>query len=424
MGPLNGQEIDSNLSFRPETVLASDIDASTGPIVLNVGDTTEFPGIGTTLQINSEIGITYTGKTPTTLTGVARTAAVPHITGEPILGTQRNKSYFIVYDIDPLATAGRLAGQQTVLGLDIPSTSYIFVQAPDLVSPVPSFNAEIGDILEYGDKVTVVATNTVLADTTRDNTLQQQEVSRPVLQMILATNQSEAFWTGLQVLSTGTANPADIHQIAVWRDADNNGVFSAVNDVLVGTATFGNTGNPKLASIVFNAQQKIGDHTAQLGPKYFTTLFCHGGYGIALATPETTMGFTVSGPSAFSMTFPHQPNLDVVISSGLPYTTKLRTIIPSPRVVTVVPTLLYSNSLGVFATPVLDVDVSSTATTIPIRPDTTGAADVRLRCVGCRSDVLFGEEQRVLAGRATRTVGHCRPNAFERVAGWCLLYAR
>ena len=369
VGPLNGQEIDANFAFRPQTVLVSDIDSSTGPIVLNVGDTTEFPPTGT-LQINAEIGVLYTGKTQTTLTGVTRSTPVNHFAGDPVLGSQRNKSFFIVYDIDPLAIPGRLAKQQTVLGLDIPTTSYIGVQAPDLVDPVPSFNAEIGDILEYGDKVTVIATNTVLADPTKDKTLQQQEVNRPVIQMMLATNQSEAFFTGLQVVSTGTANPADVTRICVWRDADNNGVFSSVNDVMVGSATFGNTGTPRLASIAFNAEQKLVTTPRSLAQnisqRYFVTVDMQ-----SLATPETTLGFTISGPSAFSMT-PTPPNLDVVISSGLPYTTELRTIIPSSRVVTVVPTLLYSNPLGTSVTPVLDVDVSSTVTSIPIRPNTLG----------------------------------------------------
>ena len=49
------------------------MDASTGPVTITVGDTTEFPPTGT-LQINAEIGVLYTGKTPTTLTGVAREA--------------------------------------------------------------------------------------------------------------------------------------------------------------------------------------------------------------------------------------------------------------------------------------------------------------------------------------------------------------
>jgi hypothetical protein len=364
VGPLNGQEILGNLKFRPATVLAADLDLSTGPIILNVGDTTEFPPVGT-LQINGEVSITYTGKTPTTLTGVTRGLPVAHLTGEPVLGAQRNKSYFIVYDIDPLATPGRLVQQQTALGLDIPTTSYVTVQAPDLIDPIPSFNAEIGDILEYGDKVTAIATNTVLG-----NTLQQQSVNQPVMQLTLATDKSEAFWTGLQVTSTGTANPADVTRISVWRDADNNGVFAPSNDVMVGSATFGNTGNPKIAAISFNAEQKLVTTARSLSQnisqRYFVTVDME-----SLATPETTLGFSVTGPSAFSMT-PTPPNFDTVVSTGLPYTTKMRTIIPSPRIVTVVPTMLQSNLQGVTATPVLDVDVSSIATSIPIRPDTLG----------------------------------------------------
>ena len=157
----------------------------------------------------------------------------------------------------------------------------------------------------------------------------------------------------------------------MWRDADNNGVFSPANDIMVGTATFGNTGNPKIGGRSRSTpEQKLVTTPRSLAQnitqRYFVTVDMQ-----SLATPETTLGFQILGPSAFSMT-PTPPNLDVVISSGLPYVSKLRTIIPSPRVVTVQPTLLFSNPIGMAVTPVLDVDVTTTATSIPVRPNTLG----------------------------------------------------
>ncbi len=363
-GPFNGQEILGNLKFKPETLLAADLDASTGPITISIADTTEFPASGA-FQIGSELGLTYTGKTATTLTGVRRTAAVSHITGESVFGAARNKSFFVAYDIADLATPGRLAGAQTVLGLDIPATSYISVGAPDVVDPVPSFNAEIGDIFEYGDSITVTSTNT-----STGNTLQQQSVNQPILQMMMATNKAEAYWTNLVVTATGTANPADVKRVSVWRDADNNGVFTTQNDVLIGSGTFGNTGNPKLASIAYVAQQKLVTNSRSLAQgitqRYFVTVDME-----SLATPETTFGLVLAGPSSFSMV-PTPPNLDTVANTNLPFASKLRTVIPSPRVVTIQPTMLHSNSLGVSATPVVDVDITASATAIPIRPNTLG----------------------------------------------------
>ena len=57
----------------------------------------------------------------------------------PVLGTQRNKSYFIVYDIDPTwrSRAGSRASKPCSVS-DIPTTSYITAcEAPDQVDPDP-----------------------------------------------------------------------------------------------------------------------------------------------------------------------------------------------------------------------------------------------------------------------------------------------
>ena len=71
---------------------------------------------------------------------------------------------------------GRLAGAQTVLGVATPATSYYVVQVPDQVSSIGSYNAEIGDILEYGDTITVIATETVTGPT-----LTQGFINQPML---------------------------------------------------------------------------------------------------------------------------------------------------------------------------------------------------------------------------------------------------
>ena len=143
-GPFGGQEILTNNTFKPATVLAVDLDTATTIRLLPVNDTTEFPPTGT-IQIGTELGVAYSSKTATSLNGITRTTPVTHLTGESVFGPGRNKSYFVAFDIDYLAVPGRIAGVQTVLGLDTPTSNYFTVGSPDVVDPIPSFNAEIGE---------------------------------------------------------------------------------------------------------------------------------------------------------------------------------------------------------------------------------------------------------------------------------------
>ncbi|MCB4757669.1 MAG: hypothetical protein LHV69_11680, partial [Elusimicrobia bacterium] len=363
LGPYNGQEITKYLQFKPQTVLMTDMNTSTGPLTVTVLNTIEFPPTGT-LQIGAELGATYTGKTATTFTGVRRPTPIAHVASEAVLGPGRNKSYFISYDIDPLAIPGRLAKQQTVLGLNIPATSYVTVLAPDVVDTVPSFNAEIGDVLEFGDTVTVVATETVTG-----LTLQQGAVNQPVLMLTLKTSQSEAFWTGLTVTSSGTATPADVKLVKLWRDADNNGIFTTTFDVLLASGTFGNAGDPRKAQLSFAADEQllvtaVRSLTQNISQRFFLT------YDIEpLATPETTLSAHIAATADFSLTAT-PPNMDQISPTGIPYSSQARTLIPSPRVVTVLPTPLISNQQGVSEAPTLDVNVGTTDTVIPLRPNT------------------------------------------------------
>jgi hypothetical protein len=295
LGPFGGQEITKNLTFRPETTLAADIGTSSGPITITVASAIEFPQTGT-LQIGSEIGMTYTGKTATTFTGVSRPSPVAHISGETIQGSGRNKSYFVTYDVAALAVPGRLAGQQTVLGLEISSSSYVTVGAPDIIDPVPSFNAEIGDILEFGDTVTVISTEGATGPT-----LQQGAVNQPVMMLTLNTAKAEAYWSGLRLNSTGTATPSDVALIKLWHDADNNGIFTTGGDVLVSSGTYGNTGNPTIVSLAFSATAKLlvtptRSITDNISSRYFVTYDMQ-----TLATPEKTLAVSISGPSDFTM---------------------------------------------------------------------------------------------------------------------------
>jgi len=364
LGPYNGQEILKNSSYRVQTILTQDMTVSSQPASIGLADTTELPPSGS-LQIGNEVGISYTSKCSTGVAGVSRASPVTHMAGELVQGAGRNKSYFIAYDIHPLAVPGRLVGKQTVLGLNIPSTSYIVVGSPDGVNPIPSFNAEIGDILEYGDTVTMVSTEAITGPT-----LQQNAENQPIMTIFATTNKSEAYWNGLIVHSTGTTLPSEIECVRLWYDQDNNGIFSATNDILVSSGTFGNAGEPKKCQLSFSDTPKIivtseRGTSENISRRFFITVDIE-----SLATPETTFGIWLEGPSDFSMVST-PPNFDVVGSTGLPYACNLRTIIPSPRIVTIEPTLILSNSIGNNNVPVLDQPIDAAQTSdISIYPPT------------------------------------------------------
>ncbi|OVE77049.1 hypothetical protein BVX98_03780 [bacterium F11] len=363
LGAFDGQEILRNKEYKPQTVLTSDLGLSTGPISIGLGDTTELPPTGI-IQIGSEFGIAYASKTATTVEGAVRLAPEIHGTGEVVFGQGRNKSFFITFDIDPLATPGRLAGKQTILGLDIPATSYVVVGSPDIVGPIPSFNAEIGDIVEFGDEVVVTST-----ETTHGLTLQQGTDNNPVLTIFMETELSEAFWNRLIVTSTGTGLPSDVELVKLWYDQDNNGLFSPALDLEVSSGTFGNAGDPFEARLRFTNREQLlvtpyRSLSENISRRWWITYDMED-----LATPETTLATEVKVPADFSLTLT-PPNFDQMMPDNLPYTSKLRTIIPSPRIVTVISSPIVSNQLGTFDVPVLDVPLGAIDTEIRLRPNT------------------------------------------------------
>ncbi|HRY30711.1 MAG TPA: hypothetical protein P5079_11830, partial [Elusimicrobiota bacterium] len=336
-----------------------------------VEDTTYFPPSGT-VDVESELNITYTGKTATSLIGVTRSAPVSHPSNVLAKGPRRNKTYYVVYDIDELATVGALVGKQTELGMTLVSGSYMTVGAPDIVSNTNlPFTASILDINEYADTVTVTPFNPDNTSPTHgDETLQQRATAQVVLGFTLETNQSEATWQGVRIRSTGTmVSELDISTVTIWVDGNRNSFFdpAAGYDVPIGTGSFGNIGETGVAQVLFGASAPtlvtaVRAEAEGLPSRYFVT------YDISpTAVPDRMAGARLAGAADFIVTAPNT----VSPANVTPFNGKLRQIIPAPQNVKCVFTPLFSSLQGTttmqsLVSPTLDGNISSTVDIIPV----------------------------------------------------------
>ncbi|MCK4802767.1 hypothetical protein KAS33_03765, partial [bacterium] len=132
------------------------------------------------------------------------------------------RSYFVVLDIYQLAEVGKS------VGITISSSTYFTVQGVDIVKPV-SFVTTNLIVNEYADTITV----TPLESTQTPAQVVQGVQNMPMHKFTLKTNQSGALWTGMKVRRTGTplSRDVDVERVKIYRDLDNNGLFSATSDV-------------------------------------------------------------------------------------------------------------------------------------------------------------------------------------------------
>ncbi|MBI4346137.1 MAG: hypothetical protein HY553_04740, partial [Elusimicrobia bacterium] len=281
--------------------------------------------------------------------------------------------FFVSYDIDPLATVGPGAN----LGMAIPSTAYFLIQAPKTMSQLDaSGNASVGvppagrtlslvaNMNEYADKVVVVATNTV--DGPLGPFLQQKSTAA-VLAFTLNTDIADSLFRWVLVTATGTSANAgtvgtDVDLVTLWRDQNNDGLFQSAIDVLVGSGTFGNSGQPLVSKVLLATPERIlkpGVATSQ--QRYFVA------YNIS-KNAQTTDPFTQQartlGAKLLNSAFPKNNNqVDEPLAnafslpnlydpaSPLPYDGTARTLIPAAQTMNVQATPMFTTSSGTFTTP-------------------------------------------------------------------------
>ncbi|MDD5658257.1 MAG: hypothetical protein PHF00_13480, partial [Elusimicrobia bacterium] len=315
------------------------------------------------------------------------------------------KNYFVTYDIDaqatvsPSANLGALIGARRVVEggaeLVLPNTGYFQLKAPKsmdasatskvgvpVITPsgkTASFISNLGEIADY---VRVVSTDAV------DGPLgpfAQQKSTLAVASFVIQTDVSDALWRWMLVFATGTAAAqgaiaSDVDLVSLWYDANGDAIFNPASDVMVGTGTFGNyAGLPLVAQVLLT--QPITVVTPLRAPqfqRYFVAYHIAEGalpvdpltnklrtVAVELRSLAGGMGSLPSGiipddPWQNALAYPniYDPN------SPLPFTSKERTIIPSPQTFYVKSTPYFSNSSGTFPAPRLDPG----GTVVPAQP--------------------------------------------------------
>ncbi len=275
---------------------------------------------------------------------------VSHITitgpkgGQELLaqGVGKGKTYFVTYDIDNFATLG-----QTYLGLDIKTTDYFTVNTPKMVSnqSLPVF-CEVVTVREYADKVTFTP-----SDTTLKATLSQAATNQPIISFTAHTDKSEATFKNIIVSRAGTGSDSDVTAVRIWYDGNNDGLLNlgTTQDYVIGQGSFGNAGVPGEASIDISSMSMLlagctvtpdiwsKITTTGRGAKHFFVT-----YDISsVALPEYTLGATLAATSKIQVSDPN-----FVDTANLPFTSTLRTLVPSSRNVTITPVALNTASLA------------------------------------------------------------------------------
>jgi len=204
-----------------------------------------------------------------------------------IVGTTP-RSYFVVLDIYQLAQVSKS------IGIAISSSTYFTVEGVDIVRPASFATANL-IVKEYADTITV----TPLEPTQTPTQVVQGAENVPMHKFTLKTNQSDARWTGVKVRRTGTplSRDADVERVKIYRDLDNNGLFSSKSDLEISISTITYAFTDQAVNIYFATPQVIG--TAP--QTYFFV------YDIAVdATLNEQVGAMFDGPACFF--FPIPPN--------------------------------------------------------------------------------------------------------------------
>ncbi|MBI4376494.1 MAG: hypothetical protein HY549_08595, partial [Elusimicrobia bacterium] len=315
----------------------------------------------------------------TVISGPARIPIVgPFGSGGQTLGTTKT-NFFVTYDINPLATVLPTASNSNKanVGLIIPNTSYIMVTAPKIVAPagigIPATVSLVENLEEVRDLVRVISTDTV--DGPIGAALQQNSTAA-VAMFTVQTDVADATLRWILIYATGTAATGgsiapDVDLVSLWRDANNDGLFDAGIDVMVGTATFGNFGGqPLVSQIAFNPPYRVVTPAMSPAPQRFFVA-----YHItptALPTDPVTQQPRTLGMELRATSFPtNSPLVDDPLQNAIsvpnaydtvtsvPLNAKKRAIIASPRSMYIKSTPYLSSSSGTFPAPILTASIIS-----------------------------------------------------------------
>ncbi|MEK9145854.1 MAG: hypothetical protein AAB339_09615, partial [Elusimicrobiota bacterium] len=298
----------------------------------------------------------------------------------PILGTGGGQTlvaqahdYFVTFDLDPLATVG----PSTNLGIIIPNTFYFTIAAPKQMGitniglPPPAGTGKtrslVSNVSEFADKVTVIATNTV--DDARLGPFLQQKSTGAVLAFTLNTDVADALWRFVLVTASGTsaqagAHISDVQLVSVWLDANDDGIFQASTDELLGTGTFGNAGNPLASRLNLFAPRKVRTLAKKQDSQRFFVAYLIAPNALAndpVTQAPRTLGAVLrndafprgnpsvdeAGANAFSLPNFYNPG------SALPFAGKVRDLIPSAQTLSVRMIPMFSSSKGNYEAPTL-----------------------------------------------------------------------
>jgi len=198
----------------------------------------------------------------------------------------------------------------------------------------------------------------------------QQRGTYAVVGFTVQADVADALWRWVLVTATGTSASAgsvggDVDEVSVWRNTNNDGVFNLLNDVKIGSGTFGNSGQPLKAQVVMAVPERILAPTLpQAGgviQKYFVAYHISpsavttdpitklqrtlGAIVEANAFPENSPQVDTPTLNAFTLPNAYDP------TSPLPFASKVRTLIPSPQNNLVTATPMFSSALGTYVAP-------------------------------------------------------------------------
>ncbi|OGS46208.1 MAG: hypothetical protein A2539_02895 [Elusimicrobia bacterium RIFOXYD2_FULL_34_15] len=300
------------------------------------------------------------GQPPDTQNEVNLTIYGPFEGQEIQKANQLQKTYFVTFDFSYFAGVG-----PTTPGFILETTNYIGVLTPDRVTAfnsIPPFERKIaGSIMEYSDEITIDPLSQCPA------TLMQGTTNVSMMRFKMTTEHSWAPWTATKVKRLGTSRDSDIDAVKIAKD-NGDGVFNADKDVIIGSGTFGNYGIPGETYIRFSSWPVNYTQVVSTYTQFFYIV-----YDISdLSIPDFYIGAgfecidstnSVLATQSFSITAPNTMGTD-----NLPARSSLALIVPTPRVVTVVPTDLSKTACA------LASSINTSDTNLPIEPANTGAA--------------------------------------------------
>ncbi|MDO8735439.1 MAG: hypothetical protein Q7K21_09835, partial [Elusimicrobiota bacterium] len=308
----------------------------------------------------------YFGQPPDNTGEVNLTIYGPFDGQEILKSAILRKTYFVTYDFSYFAAVGN-----TQLGLTIVPTGYITITSPDIIDPESQpYNKKTGDVMEYPD--TVICTPNSLAPVT----LQQGTTNVAMLRFNMKTTNSWSPWNGVKIKRLGNSRDDDVTLTGVKIAKDNgDGTFNAVNDTIIGTGYFNNYGIPGEADVRFstwpvNYTQQISTYTQYFYVVYdlkdtaVPDFYIGAGFENINSTNSALAAaqFDVGSDNYMGTT-----NLPFTTYTGIPQS-PYTLLVPTPRIVTVVPTDLERTASA------LGAGIALSETDIPIDPANGGAA--------------------------------------------------